>query len=330
VAKIALRYGRLGRLRFASHRVAGRAFERALRRAAVPIAYSAGFTPHPRISYLGAAPTGAASLAEYLIIRLAQDREPASVMAALNRALPPELPILDAVRWDDPALGDLASRLTDSLWRFEFPELEPGAPALARAAEAFMALETYPAEQLRPHPGGRPPRGAQPPRLVDVRRAVLALTLGQRPAAEWANPQPDAPNRPPLVAGAAGGPVGDAREAAAGPARDAAAGLAQDARDAAAGLAGSAPGGPVGSPCGGAGGPALGRAGGGALVDSPGSCAILELVLRHATPAARPNDIFAALASTSLDAASRYRATRLAQGQYSVEAGVLADPFRPG
>jgi radical SAM-linked protein len=66
-----LRYAKRGRLRFASHRDFQRAFERALRRAGVPMAYSAGFSPHPKISYANAAPTGTASEAEYLEIGLA-------------------------------------------------------------------------------------------------------------------------------------------------------------------------------------------------------------------------------------------------------------------
>src|SRR5512132_4687121 len=66
-----LRYAKRGRLRFTSHRDFARAFERALRRAAVPMAYSAGFSPHPKVSYVGAAPTGVASEAEYLEIGLA-------------------------------------------------------------------------------------------------------------------------------------------------------------------------------------------------------------------------------------------------------------------
>src|SRR6185437_4232331 len=48
------------------HRDFSRAFERAVLRARVPMAYSSGFHPHPRISYAGAAPTGSASEAEYL------------------------------------------------------------------------------------------------------------------------------------------------------------------------------------------------------------------------------------------------------------------------
>ena len=58
VQRLRVHYTKRGRLRFSSHRDFQRAFERALRRAAVPMAYSAGFSPHPKVSYAGAAPTG--------------------------------------------------------------------------------------------------------------------------------------------------------------------------------------------------------------------------------------------------------------------------------
>lgn len=74
--RIRLRYTKRGRLRFTSHRDFQRAFERALRRAEVPMAYSAGFTPHPKVSYANAAPTGTGSEAEYLEIALTQTRDP--------------------------------------------------------------------------------------------------------------------------------------------------------------------------------------------------------------------------------------------------------------
>ncbi|HKC29933.1 MAG TPA: TIGR03936 family radical SAM-associated protein, partial [Jatrophihabitans sp.] len=72
VQRVRIRYAKRDRLRFTSHRDFARAFERAVRRAEVPIAFSAGFTPHPKISYVGASPTGVASEAEYLEIGLAQ------------------------------------------------------------------------------------------------------------------------------------------------------------------------------------------------------------------------------------------------------------------
>lgn len=55
VQKLRFRYAKRGRLRFASTRDFQRALERALRRAGIPMAFSAGFHPHPRISYANAA-----------------------------------------------------------------------------------------------------------------------------------------------------------------------------------------------------------------------------------------------------------------------------------
>src|ERR671939_689902 len=91
VQRLRVRYAKRGRLRFASHRDFQRAFERALRRSAVPMAYSAGFSPHPKVSYAGASPTGVASEAEYLEIALADKRAPDDVRRALDAALPPGL-----------------------------------------------------------------------------------------------------------------------------------------------------------------------------------------------------------------------------------------------
>ena len=74
--RLRVHYAKRGRLRFSSHRDFQRAFERALRRSAVPMAYSAGFSPHPKVSYAGAAPTGVASEAEYLEIGLQAEVDP--------------------------------------------------------------------------------------------------------------------------------------------------------------------------------------------------------------------------------------------------------------
>src|SRR5688500_20241997 len=88
VQRLRVRYAKRGRLRFTSHRDFSRAFERAVFRARVPMAYSSGFNPHPRISYAGAAPTGSASEAESLEIALAEIVDPTTVQASLAEALP--------------------------------------------------------------------------------------------------------------------------------------------------------------------------------------------------------------------------------------------------
>ena len=97
VQKLRLRYTKRGRLRFTSHRDIARAFERALRRAQVPMAYSAGFSPHPKISWVGAAPTGVASEAEYVEISVAVRVDLEQLRAALDDSLPEGIDVVEVV-----------------------------------------------------------------------------------------------------------------------------------------------------------------------------------------------------------------------------------------
>jgi radical SAM-linked protein len=138
VQKLRIRYAKRGRLRFASHRDLARALERALRRAQVPMAFSAGFTPHPKISYLGAAPTGAASEAEYVEIGLAERRDPEQVRAALDASLPEDVAVLECVEAVE-GTGSLADRIDAAVWRIELPGL-PLAD-LQAAVGAFLARD---------------------------------------------------------------------------------------------------------------------------------------------------------------------------------------------
>ncbi|MDQ3664803.1 MAG: TIGR03936 family radical SAM-associated protein [Actinomycetota bacterium] len=137
VQRLRIRYAKRGRLRFTSHRDISRAFERAVRRSGLPVSYSSGFNPHPRLSYAGAAPTGAASEAEYLEIALAAECDPAQAQAALDAALPPGLDVLDAV----PAHpGGLADRLEASRWSIRLPGVSPD--AARQAVATFLSAES--------------------------------------------------------------------------------------------------------------------------------------------------------------------------------------------
>lgn len=134
VQRVRLRYAKRGRLRFTSSRDIARALERAVRRAGIPVAFSHGFSPHPRISYAGASPTGAASEAEYLEIGLSEVRNPEQVRRALDEALPPGLDVIAAVGADS---GSLADRLEASDWEITLLEVDP--PELCAAVEKFRA-----------------------------------------------------------------------------------------------------------------------------------------------------------------------------------------------
>src|SRR5437764_11846701 len=118
VQRLRIRYAKRGRLRFTSHRDFARAFERALRRAEIPMAYSAGFTPHPKISYVGASPTGVASEAEYLEIGLARELDVAQLLATLDAALPDGLDLVEAVV---AGPGSLAEPMQAADWPIQRP-----------------------------------------------------------------------------------------------------------------------------------------------------------------------------------------------------------------
>ncbi|MDF9813244.1 TIGR03936 family radical SAM-associated protein [Streptomyces sp. SPB162] len=140
--RIRLRYTKRGRLRFTSHRDFQRAFERALRRAEVPMAYSAGFTPHPKVSYANAAPTGVGSEAEYLEIGLTEVRDPEKLRLLLDESLPTGLDITEAV---EARTSGLAERLQASVWQLRLDGVEPA--EAERAVALFLAAETVEVER---------------------------------------------------------------------------------------------------------------------------------------------------------------------------------------
>lgn len=162
VQRLRLRYSKRGRLRFTSHRDIARVFERALRRAEVPMAYSAGFSPHPKVSWVGAAATGVASEAEYVEIALAQVCDPEAVRAALDASLPDGIDLLEAVEAQTGT--SLPDRVQASSWRVELGGV--AVEELQRAVEAFLATESVEVERMTKN--GR--------RVFDTRSAVVTMS----------------------------------------------------------------------------------------------------------------------------------------------------------
>jgi radical SAM-linked protein len=160
VQRLRIRYAKRGRLRFTSHRDFSRAFERALFRAGVPMAYSSGFNPHPRISYAGASPTGAASEAEYLEIGLSEEVDPEVVRRELDASLPEGLDLLEVV---PSAGGSLADRLEASLWEVTVVGVDP--VAVAAGVERLLATAEIPVERMTK-------KGL---RTFDARAAIVSL-----------------------------------------------------------------------------------------------------------------------------------------------------------
>jgi radical SAM-linked protein len=162
VCKVRLCYAKRGKLRFTSHRDVARAFERALRRAGLPMAYSQGYHPHPKVSWVGASPTGAASEAEYVEIALVEHLDPEMVRARLDAALPEGLAMLEGVV---AGPGSLADRIDASAWHIEVRGVD-GAH-LRQAADLLLAAPKVFVERVT----------KDGLRSIDARAAIVSLEV---------------------------------------------------------------------------------------------------------------------------------------------------------
>jgi radical SAM-linked protein len=117
--KARLRYTKLGKIRYTSHRDVARMWERAFRRINLPLAYSQGFNPRPKVSFGLALPTGHESVAEYLDVDLdpdkAADIDIDSLPELLTPALPVGIDVLAIAALDDHALS-LQHEVTSCSW----------------------------------------------------------------------------------------------------------------------------------------------------------------------------------------------------------------------
>ena len=86
--KVRIRYSKLGKVRFLGNLDVTRIWERSLRKAAVPVAYSTGFSPRPRLSFGLALPMAAGSSAEYVDIEFATEVPLEGLANRLSEALP--------------------------------------------------------------------------------------------------------------------------------------------------------------------------------------------------------------------------------------------------
>ncbi len=91
---IRIKYGKTQEGRFLSHLDLMRTMERAFRRAGLPLAFSEGFNPHPKVSFASALAVGVTSEGEYLDVELQEEISIEEIKARLSEALPAGLVVL--------------------------------------------------------------------------------------------------------------------------------------------------------------------------------------------------------------------------------------------
>lgn len=96
MSRVLLRLRKGEEVKYLSHRDVIRTFEFALRRARIPVAYSAGFNPRPRMSFGSAVGVGVTSDDERIVLELGSPEDPSDVKEKMNSQLPSGLAVLEA------------------------------------------------------------------------------------------------------------------------------------------------------------------------------------------------------------------------------------------
>jgi len=161
---VRIRYAKRGRVRFISHRDLARAFERAFRIVRLPLAFTGGFSPRPRVSFGLALPVGAESDAEYLDVDLTEPIDPDAVTAALNDSLPEGIAVVGLAALDERA-PSLQEAVTTSTWLVQVAGV-PTAELQAAVANALAAPSL---------PGRRRRKGVET--VEDLRPAIRDLAV---------------------------------------------------------------------------------------------------------------------------------------------------------
>jgi radical SAM-linked protein len=147
---VRLRFTKLGKVRFTSHRDLARLWERALRRAQLPVASTEGFSPRPKVHFGLALPTGYESLGEYLDVDLREPESASLDLDTLPEQLTPLFPegiTVDAAAVVDPKAPSLQESVTACEWRIEVPGLAPD--AARREVDRLLAAQTIPVVRQR-------------------------------------------------------------------------------------------------------------------------------------------------------------------------------------
>lgn len=167
--RIRLRYTKEGRVRFVSARDLTAVWERAVRRAGLPIAYSEGFTPHAKVSFPDALPLGYASRGEYAEVTFAEQIDPDTDLAILSDQLPEGMDILTF--WEVPdGAPKLAKMLPGTLSEIIHSDPSVSVDQLQQLVDDLLARDRVEVTKYRPSGD----------KVVDIRPAIIAAAASSR------------------------------------------------------------------------------------------------------------------------------------------------------
>ncbi|WP_406677909.1 TIGR03936 family radical SAM-associated protein [Moorella sp. ACPs] len=167
-----IKYSKGGQAVFLGHLEMLRLWQRAMRRAGLPLAYSHGFNPHPRLAFGPALAVGIESLAEYLDVELTAPLDILEVKERLQAQLPAGLQLLQVFTIPDQAPA-LTAIINAAAYRVTWEE-PPNPKMLQEKAETFLSRPVV--EVSRP--------GKEGARVKDIRPGVFQLDVKPEAALE--------------------------------------------------------------------------------------------------------------------------------------------------
>ena len=184
--RLRLRFRKTGRLRYISHLDLVRTMTKAVCRAKLPVWYTMGFNPVPKMVFATPMSVGMESLDELVEIRMTEQVDPAWAIEALNRAVPRELCFYEAYEPKNK-LTDVAYAEYEVLLRTELPLAETAESIRALLADPTLKCTNLTHGKQKERVVGTQTGGAEVS-LTDEGQIRIALTLGVSQG-EFLNPE---------------------------------------------------------------------------------------------------------------------------------------------
>ena len=164
--RLRLTYSRRGAAKYVAHLDIMRTWERAIRRAKLPLAYSQGFSPHARIALAAPLPVGTTGERELMDVWMEPSVEPADACERLRRALPPGLDVLDVEEVGE-RLPSLQSVVRAARYEVAFEAGAIDVEAVRDAIRELLARDSLDWEEQR----------GNKTRRYDLRATVIELAI---------------------------------------------------------------------------------------------------------------------------------------------------------
>ncbi|HOB19437.1 MAG TPA: TIGR03936 family radical SAM-associated protein [Candidatus Atribacteria bacterium] len=163
--RVLLEYMIGDRVRFISHLDFMRTIQRTIRRAGIPVAYSEGFNPHPKLSFGLPLPVGVTSSAEYMDIILSSPMDTEETKDLLNTHLPRGIAVTAAVGIS-PSAPSLMSLIKRADYRIT---LDTALPGLESGIQSFLQQAEIPYDKP----------GKKGVNRINIRDSVFSVEAGR-------------------------------------------------------------------------------------------------------------------------------------------------------